>query len=402
MSFAFVEAEFVQAIREGWWIFLDNINSTPPEVLERLNSLTEDPPMLSLDENSHGQVLTQRNGGIHPNFRLFTTANVNRIYANKLSSAFLNRVIRIWLPPIDECQLDSDSKVTQTDLYELLVAQLSSIAAGEQLAHLLVLVHTNVKQHVKAGYLTSPSDFLITSRLLKQCVQTLCCLVNRGINPVNACFLALLRSYCSSLPDIDEFRSFIAHLQQTINRLELRSTSTTRVDPTQPSYLQEAQRMCGQFIQFERFLIELQFTVLQLLADDGTSRKATRDLFVLFIDEILLRQTPADPLLIRLKQTLLSVEDEARLDLHPMLAELLEAKQLTPRSDLLETSLRRFQILCDQLSNTLDMFIRQTSFNDSAERLAFLQRVVNNQTDWHGAGRLAEERLHHPRFRSRV
>jgi midasin len=115
MSFTFVESEFIQAIREGWWVLLDNINSAPPEVLERLNSLTEDNPMLSLYENSNGQLLTQNNG-IHSNFRLFTMANLNRIYSNKLSSAFLNRVIRIWLPPVDECDLTIDSDLTTTDL----------------------------------------------------------------------------------------------------------------------------------------------------------------------------------------------------------------------------------------------------------------------------------------------
>ncbi|CAF5071606.1 unnamed protein product, partial [Rotaria sp. Silwood1] len=44
IGFTFVESEFVQAIREGWWVLLDNINSAPPDVLERLNSLTEDKP----------------------------------------------------------------------------------------------------------------------------------------------------------------------------------------------------------------------------------------------------------------------------------------------------------------------------------------------------------------------
>ncbi|CAF5168326.1 unnamed protein product, partial [Rotaria sp. Silwood1] len=83
IGFTFVESEFVQAIREGWWVLLDNINSAPPDVLERLNSLTEDKPMLSLYENSKGEVLRE-NQGIHQNFRLFTTANLNRIYSNKL------------------------------------------------------------------------------------------------------------------------------------------------------------------------------------------------------------------------------------------------------------------------------------------------------------------------------
>jgi hypothetical protein len=245
MSFAFVESEFVQAIREGWWVLLDNINSAPPEVLERLNSLSEDNPMLSLYENSDGQVLTRKEG-IHPNFRLFTTANLNRIYSNKLSSAFLNRVIRIWLPPMDDCQLTAEKDVTHSDLYELLVTQRSPIAAGKQLAHLLVLIHINVKQHVKDGQLIQSKQFLVNH------------------------------------------------------------------------------------------------------------------------------------------------EDDPRLDLLPLLAELIKTREIATRfdrtpsvdlstfvQDFLQTGSRSFQILCDQLSNELDTFIRNTSFSDTAKRLAFPQRAVS-------------------------
>ncbi|CAF4496215.1 unnamed protein product, partial [Rotaria sp. Silwood2] len=258
MSFTFVESEFIQAIREGWWVLLDNINSAPPEVLERLNSLTEDNPMLSLYENSNGQILTQKNG-IHPNFRLFTTANLNRIYSNKLSSAFLNRVIRIWLPPIDECDLTTDdSDLTTTDLYELISSQLSKIPAGKQLSHLLVLTHINVKQYVKDSRLNYPSDFMITYRLLEQCVNTLCYLVNKNVNPVDACYWSLIRSYCSSLRDINQYRFFINRLQQIIDKLQLRSsstiysTATDQFDQKQLLWLQEAQCIRSHFIQFER------------------------------------------------------------------------------------------------------------------------------------------------------
>ncbi|CAF3786308.1 unnamed protein product [Rotaria socialis] len=196
IGFTFVESEFVQAIREGCWVLFDNVNSAPSEGLERLNSLTEDNPVLSLYEfadgqiltkkdnpiissykNSNGQILTEKIGIIHENFRLFATANLNRIYSNKLSSAFLNRVIRIWLPPIDECD---EKDPTKSDLYELVSTQLMSIPAGKQLAHLLLLIHIHVKQYVKDGQLVYPTDYRISYRLLEQCVRTLISLVNKG------------------------------------------------------------------------------------------------------------------------------------------------------------------------------------------------------------------------------
>lgn len=107
--FQFVESEFVQAIREGWWILLDNVNNTPPEVVERLNSLIEEKPFLGLYEGENAKVLTIENGGINKQFRLFATADIQRPNTNRLSSAFLNRVIRIWLPALDEDLLFSAS-----------------------------------------------------------------------------------------------------------------------------------------------------------------------------------------------------------------------------------------------------------------------------------------------------
>lgn len=74
-------------------MLLDGVNSAPPEVVERLNSLLEDNPTLNLYEHSAGELLT-RDSGIHKDFRLFATSNSSRVNSNKLSKAFLNRVIR--------------------------------------------------------------------------------------------------------------------------------------------------------------------------------------------------------------------------------------------------------------------------------------------------------------------
>jgi midasin (ATPase involved in ribosome maturation) len=101
LTFRFVESEFIEAIRQGHWVLLDNINSAPQEVIERLNSLIEEKPVLNLYEGSEVANLTLGKG-IHEEFRLFATSNMQRISSNKISTAFLNRVIRIWLPSIDK------------------------------------------------------------------------------------------------------------------------------------------------------------------------------------------------------------------------------------------------------------------------------------------------------------
>lgn len=83
ISFVFVESEFVDAVRMGNWVLLDNINSAPPEVVERLNSLFEEEPVLNLYEYSKGKELTLGDG-IHQNFRVFATANMHRIHSSKV------------------------------------------------------------------------------------------------------------------------------------------------------------------------------------------------------------------------------------------------------------------------------------------------------------------------------
>lgn len=35
-AFAFVEGQLVKAVRQGWWLLLDELNLAPPEVLERI------------------------------------------------------------------------------------------------------------------------------------------------------------------------------------------------------------------------------------------------------------------------------------------------------------------------------------------------------------------------------
>lgn len=40
-AFAFAEGQLVRALREGWWLLLDEINLAPPEVLERVAGLLE-------------------------------------------------------------------------------------------------------------------------------------------------------------------------------------------------------------------------------------------------------------------------------------------------------------------------------------------------------------------------
>ena len=70
-AFAFVEGVLIQAIRNGWWLLLDEINLAPPEVLERITSVME---------NETGSITVMERGDVrsvhrHSNFRLFGAMN---------------------------------------------------------------------------------------------------------------------------------------------------------------------------------------------------------------------------------------------------------------------------------------------------------------------------------------
>ncbi|CAF3117103.1 unnamed protein product [Rotaria sp. Silwood2] len=395
VGFCFVESEFVEAIRQGWWVLLDNVNSAPPEVLERLNSLTEDNPMLSLYENSGGQILTQEpDGGIHPNFRLFATANLNRVHSNKLSSAFLNRVIRIWLPAMDDDLNLADDLTLTSDLYQLLCAHLATIPAGMQLAELLLITHAKVKQQVKDGLLVYPTDFAVTYRQLDQCVRTILYLVGNQVNPVDASYWSILRSYCSSLSKQEQYLSFVNQLQNTMKTLQLCAMTvfsiSDRVNRKQAQWLQDANRIRDVFVEIERGFAEVLFGMVEgasLLKEKF--HEAACDLLNLFIDEILLRMYPFDSNLMTIKHMLTTtINDNQPIDIQSVVKSLIEQKIIKSPLDrsremdseaimrYLMEYVKNFQTPLNNVTSLLNTFIQKTSFSDTNQRQEFLERIV--------------------------
>lgn len=66
------EGSVLRALREGYWLLLDEVNLAEPQILERFNSLLEREPSLVVTEHE-GERVGQ--GDIHPDFRLFATMN---------------------------------------------------------------------------------------------------------------------------------------------------------------------------------------------------------------------------------------------------------------------------------------------------------------------------------------
>ncbi|KAI0526336.1 hypothetical protein F5B22DRAFT_153601 [Xylaria bambusicola] len=98
----FQEGLLVQALRQGHWIVLDELNLAPTDVLEALNRLLDDNRELLIPE-------TQEIVRPHENFMLFATQNPAGLYGGRkaLSRAFRNRFLELHFDDIPEDELET-------------------------------------------------------------------------------------------------------------------------------------------------------------------------------------------------------------------------------------------------------------------------------------------------------
>ncbi|KAI9826387.1 MAG: hypothetical protein M1832_000304 [Thelocarpon impressellum] len=98
----FQEGILVQALREGSWVVLDELNLAPTDVLEALNRLLDDNRELLIPE-------TQTIVRPHPNFMLFATQNPPGLYGGRkiLSRAFRNRFLELHFDDIPDDELET-------------------------------------------------------------------------------------------------------------------------------------------------------------------------------------------------------------------------------------------------------------------------------------------------------
>ena len=98
----FQEGILVQALREGYWVVLDELNLAPTDVLEALNRLLDDNRELLIPE-------TQQIVRPHENFMLFATQNPAGVYGGRkiLSRAFRNRFLELHFDDIPEEELET-------------------------------------------------------------------------------------------------------------------------------------------------------------------------------------------------------------------------------------------------------------------------------------------------------
>ena len=177
--------------------------------MERLNSLFEDDPSLHLYEHSEGEVLTRARGTIHPSFRLFATSNPGRVSANKMSSALLNRIVRICLLPLDTGL--TRANILEHDIYRIVAHNLQGVRGGYELASLCIGFHAEAVELFTAGELQLLSDYQLTARSLFYVTQSaLQYMRSRSCSPVNAVMEALIKTYLPGLVNQEQQQKLLA------------------------------------------------------------------------------------------------------------------------------------------------------------------------------------------------
>lgn len=141
----FQEGILVEAVRNGYWVVLDELNLAPSDVLEALNRLLDDNRELFVPE-------LQSAVRAHPHFMLFATQNPPGIYGGRkvLSRAFRNRFVELHVDdiPDDELQVILENRCSIPGSY----------------AHKMVDVMKDLQRHRQSSQVFAGKHGFITAR----------------------------------------------------------------------------------------------------------------------------------------------------------------------------------------------------------------------------------------------
>lgn len=94
-AFAFMEGCLLKALKNGWWLLLDEVNLATPEVLECLAGVLDPGGSSSITLAEMGIVMVER----HKNFRLIAAMNpATDVGKRDLPPALRNRFTEFWYP----------------------------------------------------------------------------------------------------------------------------------------------------------------------------------------------------------------------------------------------------------------------------------------------------------------
>ena len=107
------ESKFMEALREGYWVLIDGIESANPVISDKLIRLCDENPELDLTETGENIIFSNKSteNTIHQNFHLFINYNpLNKSNNNQLNEMFLNKCITFTLVPMD-VDIDSSAQI---------------------------------------------------------------------------------------------------------------------------------------------------------------------------------------------------------------------------------------------------------------------------------------------------
>lgn len=226
-SFVFVEGPLLEAVRNGHWFLLDNIGQAPGDVMERLNSLSERVSELVLFEGAQYEVLNRENGGIHKDFRLIATYNVDR-KGNSPSSALVNRCIVINLQPLDYVgKMEEAKDLKVLGAYEILCQKLSFISRHERVVSILLRFHCYALQLLKEKKIKTINGYKFTIKNLLNAADIIR-IESRDnqTHPLRSLTLSINRAYCHSVRQedksmlIEKYKILLQQEEQNVENAE--------------------------------------------------------------------------------------------------------------------------------------------------------------------------------------
>lgn len=133
LAFAFVEGSLINAIKNGYWVLLDEINLANPETLECLSGLLEDSVgSLSLFERGDKDPIKR-----HPDFTLFACMNPSTDVGKKdLPYGLRNRFTEFYVPELTD----------KNDLMLLIRSYLHGMSLGPDTIKSIMQFYLNVRK----------------------------------------------------------------------------------------------------------------------------------------------------------------------------------------------------------------------------------------------------------------
>lgn len=183
-----------QAVREGYWIVLDEINSASAEILFSLHALLDNERALVLPEKDNERIPA------HKDFRLFAGMNPEEYIGTKLlNQAFKSRFYMININHLDPLQ-EVELLVSKTGVDDPTATKLVSIAK----------ILRKLKQEQKIVYFCSTRDLEMSAELsLTSGLSLNDCLMYSVFNKMTLLDLEEIGGF-------NELKSFVANNEDTL------------------------------------------------------------------------------------------------------------------------------------------------------------------------------------------